>query len=596
MSSLIRVEHEFVLPGVTPDQAWIWLADTNRLNQLGGLPPVDTVVEGAPGGATRSRVKTRGFFPPMAWREGPFEFVRPRYHVVERTFTRGPLRFFRGGMRQQQTDGDTRATLFAEFDLRWRVLASIVRWDAQRRMRKMAERVQTAVARWHETGAPVYAPPATPLAPGGQGRLRTGLEIVREKAPVVAGRLGALLESGPDLEVLRLRPFELADQWKLPRLDVLRALLYAARAGLVDLHWDINCPHCRLPAYHEDTLAALEPEAHCDVCDYSFAATFHETVEVTFAIAPALRSIKPVAFCLGAPARRDGVFLQAVLAPREKRDFTIHLPAGDYDVDRADASKAAHLHVGEGPREAELRITRAGVEPDEIALGAGEVTLTKRNDGDVSTRVQIGRRGPRDDFASAALVTRLQDFRDLFSAQVLAPGVRMGIASIAILFTDLHASTALYERLGDAPAYANVRDHFAVLADAVRAHAGGIVKTIGDAVMAAFATPEDAVQAALAMRQALDELNARPNAPKLVMKIGLHAGACIAVNANDRLDYFGRTVNLAARLAPLSNGKDIVISASAAREISNPALDHEPFERELKGLETQSLVRLAPKN
>ena len=69
------------------------------------------------------------------------------------------------------------------------------------------------------------------------------------------------------------------------------------------------------------------------------------------------------------------------------------------------------------------------------------------------------------------------------------------------MFTDIKGSTALYERVGDGRAYEIVRDHFSELTDAVRLNNGAIVKTIGDAVMACFTTPADAVRAALAVQE-----------------------------------------------------------------------------------------------
>ena len=105
-----------------------------------------------------------------------------------------------------------------------------------------------------------------------------------------------------------------------------------------------------------------------------------------------------------------------------------------------------------------------------------------------------------------------------------------------------------------------MREHFAVLGGAIREHNGTIVKTIGDAVMAAFADPADGVRAALAIHNNLAALNAASEDEPLVIKIGLHAGPCIAVTLNDRLDYFGSTVNLAARLQGESAGDDIVLS------------------------------------
>ena len=144
------------------------------------------------------------------------------------------------------------------------------------------------------------------------------------------------------------------------------------------------------------------------------------------------------------------------------------------------------------------------------------------------------------------------------------------------MFTDLKGSTALYERIGDAAAYHLVRDHFAFLAAEVRASEGAIVKTIGDAVMAAFAEPAAAVRAALAIQAHVAKFNAEHGSEAgrgdIIIKLGLHKGPCIVVTLNERLDYFGGTVNLAARLQGRSDGGDIVLSAALLAEPEVKAL------------------------
>ena len=139
------------------------------------------------------------------------------------------------------------------------------------------------------------------------------------------------------------------------------------------------------------------------------------------------------------------------------------------------------------------------------------------------------------------------------------------------MFTDLRGSTALYSEIGDAAAYHLVREHFALLAAAVRRHDGAVIKTIGDAIMAAFVTPSAALRSALEIQQAVAGFNpehggAAGRASSIVIKIGLHEGPCIAVNLNGRLDYFGTTVNMAARLEGESRGGDIVLSQTFAAD------------------------------
>jgi class 3 adenylate cyclase len=145
----------------------------------------------------------------------------------------------------------------------------------------------------------------------------------------------------------------------------------------------------------------------------------------------------------------------------------------------------------------------------------------------------------------------------------------------------------MYHELGDARAYTYVRNHFSVLGDAVQKNHGGLVKTIGDSVMAVFSNPADAFAAATAMFAGIAGANRRsPERQPLVLKAGLHAGPCLAVNANDRLDYFGTTVNLAARLADYSRGGELAISD----EIFLRAEVRQRFDRRLSSSELNQFI------
>ena len=119
---------------------------------------------------------------------------------------------------------------------------------------------------------------------------------------------------------------------------------------------------------------------------------------------------------------------------------------------------------------------------------------------------------------------------------------------VALLFTDLKGSTELYDRIGDLNAYSQVQRHFECLMDVTIRHRGAVIKTIGDAVMAAFLKSADAVEAALEMRKVIEQFNETRANRGFILKIGVHRGASIAVTLNDRLDYFGQTVNIASRI------------------------------------------------
>ena len=161
----------------------------------------------------------------------------------------------------------------------------------------------------------------------------------------------------------------------------------------------------------------------------------------------------------------------------------------------------------------------------------------------------LGRRRP---FLTAKRLLTNQTFRDIYRTDTLDVDQRLKITSLTFLFTDLKGSTELYERVGDLVAFDLVRAHFRVLQEIVALEGGAVVKTIGDAVMATFPTPDRAVAAALRMREAMRSLNEARGREDLLLKIGIHEGPCLAVTLNERQDYFGQTVNIAARVQGLA--------------------------------------------
>lgn len=138
-------------------------------------------------------------------------------------------------------------------------------------------------------------------------------------------------------------------------------------------------------------------------------------------------------------------------------------------------------------------------------------------------------------------------FQELFGEQVLSTEESLQVGTVTFLFTDIKGSTQMYSDLGDAKSYEVVRDHFKILFRSIVEHNGMVVKTIGDAVMGSFLQPVDALKAAL---RAHEEFKKREWASVgyLQIKMGIHTGNAIVVTLNDSADYFGNTVNLAARI------------------------------------------------
>jgi class 3 adenylate cyclase len=584
---------EWRLPA-SPEALWPLVADTDRFNRDTGVPPVEPVADGRPAAPQERHLRLRRFGVVVEWVEEPFEWLYPRRFGVRRRYLRGPLAEMRVAAELEPDGG-------AGTRLTYRVWAtpSGRRWTPGVALqlglisRRRAGAAFTRYAALAAAGRAEPPPPAAgrpQLAPGGAERLRRAAEaLAATAAPELVGRLAALLADADDAELDRLRPYALADRWGAPRRDVLELCLRATREGLLDLRWEVLCPLCRGSERPLESLADVTSRVHCSSCNIDFTATFDRSVELTFRPNAAVREVDAPVFCVGGPQLTPHIVAQQALAAGARADLPLRLEPGVHRL-RAVGAPGAWVARAEsgGAAAASVRLAPSGWPDGEPSL-APDCTLSVANDTPEERLVVLERTAWSDQAATAAHVTALQLFRDLFASEALRPGEPISVGSLTVLFTDLRGSTRYYREVGDAPAFGRVIEHIDLLRAAVAEQDGAVVKTMGDAVMAVFPRPLAAVRAAAAAQRRLAEV-----AWPLVLKAGAHHGPCIAIGQNGRLDYFGSTVNAAARLVGLSAGGDLVVSAAVGDDPEVRAaaaageLVREPFEAELRGFEGET--------
>jgi class 3 adenylate cyclase len=238
-----------------------------------------------------------------------------------------------------------------------------------------------------------------------------------------------------------------------------------------------------------------------------------------------------------------------------------------------------------------VEITTEGLVPFIVQEPAGTLRLNYSNTATGETLIALERTEWADDAATALDVAFFPQFQRIFGPDAIRPGDEIAVQNVALMFTDLKGSTQMYEDIGVAVAYEVVRSHFDILSGKIRAHEGHLVKTISDAVMAAFKSPERAIQAAFAIQEKMAERNAELKETPVIVKLGIHAGHAIAVNLNGQMDFFGTAVNVAARIQGKSLGGDIVITDSLRSDpgvedfLSGATFREEIFDGELKGIE-----------
>jgi class 3 adenylate cyclase len=601
----IRFEQERSYPMPVAD-AWRLLADTDHLNRAIGLPAVE--FSALPDPLLRqARAKAFGVIP-VRWQEFPFDWIRERRYAVRREFEGGPIASMVVGMELLPAGQGVTVRSYAECT-QASPLSRLLRGRIRASVTDTLDFCDHYLARKQEGRAdPVPVPrerPTVNRAELSRRFARLTADPAIEALAKLADLLRERIEEGSDDQLTGIRPFALAGTWHADRLEVLRLFLHATRAGLLELRWELMCPTCRVPKAEAGTLSALPVPFHCDTCGIAYDADFDQRVELRFSVHPAIRATTSQVYCIGGPLRTPHIVAQQYLRPHEDRpvELTLSKPVQLRTV------RAAHrlplTPEPAGTRQRDITITySAGRWVGPHSLMRGEILavpegsrLILRNQTEGPILAAIEDPGWTSEATTAAQVTIMQEFRDLFSSEVLAPGQQLAVSHVAFLFSDLKGSTRLYEGLGDAQAYGRVNRHFDFIRQAVSRGGGGIVKTMGDGVMCAFHRLDDALGTAIRLQAEVTAWCQEQGIdPPLVLKVGVHHGPAIAMTANGHLDYFGRTVNLAARVAGQSLGGDVVLLAQVLGQADRAITDNVavvPFTAMLRGLDTeQHLVRL----
>lgn len=541
-----------------PEKIWPLLTDTDRFNRLFGLAPVDYRPNDASDSTARFVAHTRASGFKIIYDEHPYEWTYARKFGVYRRMHGGPVESYRWSCTLEPSPGgSTKADV--EFEIRPRrgVMRPLAWLTARKFVRQLAHLGKIIDEHLERGGAHPYATPAS--TPVDRARLaEVTARLVAQAVPAaVAQRLAAFVGEASDADVVHVRPYELADRWAAERRDVLRACLLAVPAGLLELRWGLICPSCRTASQQARSLDEIGPAGHCQMCDISFELGLDRSIEATFVPHPAVRSVTEQMFCMAGPARTPHVFAQANLEAGAPRELPLPREPGRYRLFvRGGATATLEIDAGGEPR-VSARIERDQIEPAHLrASPGGSLDIISAD----ARHVKIERLEYASTAASAHDVACLPELRSLFASDLLKPGTPLKVARAAILFTDLAGSTALYSALGDAVAFRIVDDHFDVLRAAVLAHEGVVIKTMGDAVMAAFVDAEHCAAAGLDALARFTAFRAEGKHRQHVeLKLGMWVGACYVVNANGVLDYFGQTVNIAARVQHLARAAELVM-------------------------------------
>jgi class 3 adenylate cyclase len=459
------------------------------------------------------------------------------------------------------------------------------------------------------------------------------LEAKRPWSPRLVAKLENHIRSAEDIELFRINPYRFAEDKGIAAEEAIDVYLHASALGLFEMDWFLLCPFCACVIDSFRALRNIDSHCRCTVCHADYDAALDDQIAVGFTVNPEIRRIsyhdpqrlpiddyvfhyKSAIEALVPDNTPFTAIKQAItkvntyLDPGEKTilDFETEGATLFGSSPDSDANFLVPIDPSLPPKEHHFVINCDENVCDEISgpIGPGRVILEITNTGARRLAFSVWQLPPGvteppplhfAPFLSGKQLLNTQTFRDLFRSETTGQG--LGIKEITLLFTDLKGSTALYDNIGDLNAFSLVQQHFDRLQEVTGRNGGAVIKTIGDAVMAAFSNTAHAVRAAIEMRNEISAENHGAPGRDLILKIGLHKGAVIAVTLNDRLDYFGQTVNIAARVQHLADANEIYLSEDIRKsegvdELLTSAVV-EPKTARLRGVEQEIPVfRIAP--
>ena len=582
-------------------KTWKYVSDTDRANEFLGEPVMEYRDFPLPRGGSKKEgfQKNTGFT--FRFDEKPAEWVEESFFQIVREHTAGPFKRFIHRLELEEIDQNTiRVKNTMRVLLRWRILAPInlikFHFDVIPRFKKYHKALETNPSNEYNIGITeikkeIHQDELTPIL--------HKFSLISHN-DTLCNLVASYILKSQDLDLLKIRPYRLAQIWNEDKREVLEFFLRGTKEGYFDMNWDVLCPSCRGAKSSSHLLSDLKKKVHCSSCNVDYEADFDKSVELTFTPNASIRRVLGGIYCASGPGSTPHLKAQIRVQPQKEEEIEYTLLAGIYKVYSLQSKAVLDITVEDSGQSIDI-LNYDTIKNEKISIRPGNKKIVLSNpDSKEEVTIKLEHAMWLENIVTASEVTAMHEFRELFSSQVLRPGEEIGIKNLTILFTDLKGSTEFYNNRGDAFAYKAVSKHFDILTQNISKYDGAIVKTIGDAIMGIFLLPVNAVLYAIQVQKEINELNKTEYGENvIILKIGIHAGPVLAVNQNEKLDYFGKTVNLAARVEGKCKGGDIVITKNLFENnaiqnlIKEEKIKIEFFESNLKGFEENSeLVRL----
>lgn len=543
------------------EELWPLVADTQRLfKELGHHQARPANVSHTLPAGYRE-LTSEQLHRPEIWLEEPCRWHAPHHFIVKRVYNSGPLRELTCFAQLSKGKKGTLVTLNwsgKSRTLTGRITAS---WLFNKRAKRRIKRlIQSYDQSLEDKTAPQRSKSYSLLRTHNWQALETDL-IERSSQPILARRLISMIRNGDEMNLREIEPRRLAELWNTNTSDILHLLFHASGLKILNFNWKIFCDECNRAVLKRQKLTEITEPLFCSDCKKEVLLDFHHNIRLTFQPHPMVRKISDHIYTGESPSERPEVLFHHLLSPSQLKMIDAELKTGHYRIQGDKTSTSYHLIVSEdAPRHVVLSFSEGSHQRKTIEVAPSAVI---RLQNQTQNRLHVECTDLEWDryHVTASEITSRSEFRNLFPGELIREKQKIATRDLTVLFTDLFNSSEIYNNDGEDSAVGLVISHFDILQEVITEERGAIVKTIGDAVMAVFPKPAAALRAFKRARHIFGNENSKNRSIRL--KGGIHRGDAIAVTLNNRIDYFGNTVNIAARLVDFANSDEVVLSAEA---------------------------------
>jgi len=546
----------------TPQQLWPYISNMNRFFKDVGQHPVQEAVVSHDLPRQYAQLEYNHLRRADIWQEEPYQWEAPHYLRIHRDYQRGPYEFLTIKIELSTLKDKEQGSLISiHFHGKTRGMMGMLRTKRhfssyfKRRLKKVIKKYDDSISN-HQF--PTETRPFWKKSTPGKWKQFLRELTAESNEPELSKLLIDHLRLSDEQDLQSINPLTLSKMWNYPVHRVLETAYQAVLLNILNMEWEQHCPECRRTLNVSRKLIEISDTQYCEHCGDSMELDLNNSTQIIFRCHPLVRKLSENSYCISGPQIRPHVVMQQYVQPGAKHYANLVIPDGDFRI-RTDSAVQDHF----------VKSDRQGLDNVTLTLQENDVSnntalLKPRSDVIIQNKTEHPLLISVEDIrwpeygVSAAEVTSQQLFRDCFPKELLRASQKMKCANLSVLFTDLIDSASIYSKGGDEEAISRVMDHFEVLRKIIREERGAVVKTIGDAIMAVFRKPDNAVRA---YRKAQEYFSSTAEADHYIkIKGGLHCGDCYAVTLNNRIDYFGNTVNFASRMVEKANSDELVIS------------------------------------